>query len=104
MILFGCVSCYKKKHNAVQANFILDKTSYLAIDSITVTDNSKGGKIVEYNWGDGNVQKGSQTLIFKHKYSNAGNYTITATAFEHVEGLHPHEAKYNTISKTITVN
>lgn len=104
VITMSLFSCYKKKHDVIKADFTINNTTFSVIDSISITDKSNM-KYVEYDMGDGlenKINRSNQT--FKYKYSNAGNYTITAKAFEHVEGLHPHKAKYNITSKTITVN
>jgi len=104
LITMSVVSCYKKKHNTIKSDFILNNTSLTVMDSISITDKSNM-KYVEYDMGDGfENKKNRSNQTFKYKYNNTGNYTITAKAFEHVEGLHPHKAKYNSLSKTITVN
>lgn len=104
LIAMSLVSCYKKKHNAIKADFTINNTTFSVMDSISITDKSNM-RYVEYDMGDGlenKINRSNQT--FKYKYSNARTYIITAKAFEHVEGLHPHKAKYNITSKTITVN
>jgi len=104
LITASLVSCYKKKHASIKANFIINSVTFSIMDSISITDKSNT-KYVEYEMGDGLVNnKNRSNQTFKHKYNNTGTYIIVAKAYEHVEGLHPHKAKYNTQNQTITVN
>ena len=63
-------------HPSPVASFQLDKSIYCATDTIRISNNSTGGMVYTWNFGDGsNLLTGVTNPL--HQYSNPGNYTIT---------------------------
>ena len=104
LTVISLISCNKKEHDSIKADFIINNTTFSVTDSVCITDKSNM-KYVEYDMGDGSsISTNRSNQTFKYKYSNAGNYTIVAKAFEHTEGLNPHKAKFKIKNQTITIN
>lgn len=102
-LLFLLNACYKKQHNSVVVNFSLNKQTANVNDTIELTDYSST-KSVEVNYGDGSgIKKVSKNIIDKHIYLVKGTFEISVKAYEHVEGLHPHKAKFKIATKNVVL-
>jgi gliding motility-associated-like protein len=66
-------------HPSPLATFQLDKTIYCATDTVRITNNSTGGMVYTWNFGDGSSLLTGVTNP-SHRYSAPGNYTITLIA------------------------
>jgi hypothetical protein len=97
-------ACYKKQHNSIVANFSLNKQTANVNDTIELIDLSST-KYVEVNYGDDSgIKKVSRNIIDKHVYLTKGIFEINVKAYEHVEGLHPHKAKFKIATKSVIIN
>lgn len=79
------------------ANFTFTPPNPTVNQSITFNATGSNGNITTYSWnfGDGNITSVSQPLI-NHKYTNAGNYTVTLNVTDN-DGL------WNTTSSVLNV-
>jgi PKD repeat protein len=86
------------------ANFSLNKQTANVNDTIELIDLSST-KYVEVNYGDDSgIKKVSRNIIDKHVYLTKGIFEINVKAYEHVEGLHPHKAKFKIATKSVIIN